>query len=202
MKDQQRVLSTGDTVALALFAIIGVGIAVTSIWMAALRIAELASGGEVQVLAEFIDAPAQATSGEETLALLVDRGVVTVSDLMPTGVVFGILGQIAFVLTIDGVVICLLALSRNLLRGTVFSRVNTGLVMGGGILGLVGAAASRFFDNILANTAIAQLTDGSFGTAVLTVEPFPYLLAAFALAIIGTVFVVGDRLRRETEGLV
>ncbi|WP_146008099.1 hypothetical protein [Microbacterium aurantiacum] len=202
MKVQQRVLSTGDIVALALFAIMGVGIAVTSVCMAVVRIVELTSGGPVQVLAEFIEAPAQATSGEETLAVLVDRGVVTVTGLMPTGVVFGILGQIAFALTITGVVVSLIALSRSLLRGVVFSRTNTALVMGGGILGLVGSAAARFFDNVLANTAIAQVTDDSFDTAVLTVEPFPFLLAAFALAIIGTVFVVGDRLRRETEGLV
>lgn len=202
MKVQQRVLSTGDIVALALFAIMGVGIAATSVCMAVVRIAELTSGGPVQVLAEFIEAPAQATSGEETLAVLVDRGVVTVTGLMPTGVVFGILGQIAFALTITGVVVSLIALSRSLLRGVVFSRTNTALVMGGGILGLVGSAAARFFDNVLANTAIAQVTDDSFDTAVLTVEPFPFLLASFALAIIGTVFVVGDRLRRETEGLV
>ena len=202
MNDQQRVLSTGDVVALALFAIIGAGIAVTSIWMAVLRIVELASGGEVQVLAEFIDTPAQATAGDETLPLLVDRGAVTVSDLMAMGVVPGILGQIAFAVTITAVVLCLLLLSRNLLRGVVFSRFNTGLVMAAGGIGLIGAAASRFFDNMLANAAIAQVTDGSFRTAVISVEPFPYLLAAFALSIIGTVFVVGDRLRRETEGLV
>ncbi|GAT74215.1 FOG: GGDEF domain [Microbacterium sp. HM58-2] len=202
MKDQQRVLSTGDTLALALFAIIGVGIAVTSAWMAALRIAELTSGGHVQVLAEFVDTAAQATAGEETLPVLLDRGVVTVDGLMPMGVASGVLGQITFAATVVGVVFCLLALSRNLLRGVVFGKVNTGLVMGGGIVGLIGAAASRFFDNMLANAAIAQVTDGSFDTAVLTVEPFPYLLAAFALSIIGTVFVVGDRLRRETEGLV
>ncbi|MEV4776015.1 hypothetical protein [Microbacterium sp. LWH12-1.2] len=202
MKNQQRVLSTGDTVALALFTILGIGIAVTSICMTIVRIAELSSGGSVQVLAEFIDVPAEATAGGETLPVLLDRAVVTVTDLMPTGVVFGVLGQITFALTIIGVVVCLIALSRNLLRGVVFSRVNTGLVMGGGILGLVGSAASRFCDNVLANAAISQVTDGAFDTAVMSVQPFPFLLAAFALAIIGTVFVVGDRLRRETEGLV
>lgn len=202
MKNQQRVLGTGDTLALALFVIIGVGIAVTSICMAVARIVELSSGGRVQVLASFIEAPAEATAGDETLPVLLDRAIVTVTDLMPTGVVFGILGQIAFALTITGVVVCLVALSRNILRGRVFSKANTRLIMGGGMLGLIGAAASRFFDNVLANTAIAQTTDGSFDTAVITVEPFPFVLAAFALAIIGTVFVVGDRLQRETEGLV
>lgn len=202
MKVQQRVLSTGDTVALALFAITGIGIAVASIWMAAARIGELSSGGRVQVLAEFIDAPAQATSGDETLPLLIDRGVVTVDGLMTMGVVPGILGQISFALTITGVVTCLIALSGNILRGRVFSTTNTRLVTGGGLLGLVGAAASHFFDNMLANAAIAQVTDGSFDTAVISVQPFPFILAAFALAIIGTVFVVGARLQRETEGLV
>lgn len=202
MKVQQRVLSTGDTVSLALFVITGAAIAVSSIWMAVVRIAGLVSGGRVQVVAEFIEAPAQATSGEETLPVLVDRGVVTVDGLMTMGVIPGVLGQIAFALTITGVVACLIALSRNILRGRVFGKINTRLVTGGGILGLVGAAASHFFDNMLANAAIAQVTDGSFDTAVISVQPFPFILAAFALAIIGTVFVVGDRLQRETEGLV
>ncbi|WP_067195006.1 hypothetical protein [Microbacterium sp. XT11] len=202
MNDQSRVLSGADVVSLALFALIGIGIAVTSICMAIVRSMELAAGGKVEVLAEFIDTPAEATNGSETLSILVDRGVVTVTDLMPTGVISGLLGQIAFALTTTGVVVCLILLSRNLLRGQVFSRYNTGLVMGGGILGLVGSAASHFFDNILANAAVAQATDTLFDTAVISVQPFPFLLAAFALAIIGTVFVVGDRLRRDTEGLV
>lgn len=202
MQTRQRVLSTGDTVALTFFAVIGVGIAVTAVGMAAVRIAELVAGGRVPVLAEFIDTPARATAGEETLPVVLDRGVVTVTDLMPTGVVAGVLGQIAFALSIVAVVACLLALSRNLLRGVVFSRMNTVLVMEGGIAGLVGTAASRFFDNILANAAIAQTTEGSFRTAVLSVQPFPFLLAAFALSIVGTVFVVGARLQKDTEGLV
>jgi len=97
---------------------------------------------------------------------------------------------------------CLTLLSRNILRGRVFGKANTRIVTIGGMIGLLGAAASRFFDNMLANAAMAQLTDGPTDTAVMSIEPFTFILAAFALSVIGTVFVVGARLQHETEGLV
>jgi hypothetical protein len=37
---------------------------------------------------------------------------------------------------------------------------------------------------------------------VFGVAPAPYVLAAFVIALVSTVFVVGERLQRETEGLV
>jgi len=136
------------------------------------------------------------------LPVAVDRASVTADSLGAMAVVPGIIGQVAFALTITGVVACLIMLSRNLLRGRVFGKANTRIVMAGGMIGLLGTAASRFFDNMLANATMAQLTDGDTQTAVLSVEPFTFVLAAFALSVIGTVFVVGARLQRETEGLV
>lgn len=202
MRSRERVLSTGDRVALALFIVLGAFIAITSISLAVVRITELASGSAIPVGVEFIDTPAVATADGESLPLLVGSGVITVSGLSAGGVVPGILGQAAFAVTVTGLVVALIVLSLRIMRGIVFDRVNTRLVMAASILGLVGAAAARFFDTVLANAAVAQTTDGSFDTAVLTVEPFPYLLGAFAAAIVGTVFVVGDRLQRDTEGLV
>lgn len=202
MSSQERTISKGDTVGMALFVIAGIAITAWTIWQTVMRIAELAAGRDVQVAVEFIDAPAQAQLPSETLAVRLDTASVTVDSLGAIGTVPGILGQIAFAVTITGVVACLVLLSRNILRGRVFSRGNTRIVMVGGMIGLLGSAASRFFDNMLGNAAMAQLTDGPTNTAVMTVEPFTFILAAFALSVIGTVFVVGARLQRETEGLV
>ena len=202
MRNTERTLSTGDRVALALFILVGAFIAITSVCLATVRIVELTSQATIPVSVEFIDAPAIATADEESFPVVLDAGVVTVTGLPATGVVPGVLGQIAFAVTAAGLVAALITLSLRILRGTVFDRTNTRLVMGAAILALVGAAAARFFDNMLAGAAMAQVTEGSFDTAVLTVEPFPYLLGAFAAAIVGTVFVVGDRLQRDTEGLV
>lgn len=198
----ERTLSRGDSVSLALFVIAGVAIAVWTVWNVAVRIAELVGGGPLQVLVEFVDTRADAKVGGTTLPVELDRAVISVEGLDAIGVVAGVLGQIAFGVTIVVVVACLIALSRNILRGRVFGKANTRLVAVGGIVGLVGAAASHFFDNMLANAAMAHTIDGPFDTAVITVEPFTFVLAAFALAVVGSVFVVGDRLQRETEGLV
>lgn len=198
----ERTLSRGDTVSLALFVIAGLAIAAWTVWNVAVRIVELVGGGPLDVLVEFIDTTADAQIGATTIPVELDRGAITVTGLDAVGVASGVLGQLAFGVTIVVVVACLIALSRNILRGRVFGKANTRLVAVGGIVGLVGAAASHFFDNMLANAAMAHTIDGPFDTAVITVEPFTFVLAAFALAVVGSVFVVGDRLQRETEGLV
>lgn len=202
METQERAISKGDAVAMALFVVAGIVIAGWTIWHTIDRIIELAVGRDVRVAVEFIDAPAQAQLPGGPLAVQLDRASVTVDSLGTMGAVPGILGQVAFAVTICGVVTCLILLSRNLLRGRVFGRANTRIVMIGGMIGLIGTAASRFFDNMLANATMAKLTDGPTDTAVMSIEPFAFVLAAFALSVIGTVFVVGQRLQRETEGLV
>lgn len=198
----ERALSRGDTVSLALFVIAGVAIAAWTIWNVGVRIAELVGGGPIDVLVQFLDTRVDARIGNTTLPVALDQGVIAVEGLGAMGVVPGVLGQIAFATTVIVIVACLIALSRNILRGRVFGKGNTRLAAIGGAVGLIGAAAAHFFDNMLANAAMAHAIDGPFDTAVISVEPFTFVLAAFALAVVGTVFVVGDRLQRETEGLV
>lgn len=202
MRDRERVLTTGDRVAMALFILIGAGIAVTSISIAVVRIAELVTAPSLSVDVALIDTPASVQADGETVSLLLGSGTVTVKGLPVRGVIAGVLGQLTFALTVSGLVACLIALAVRIMRGRVFGRVNTRLVMSAAILGLVGAPASRLFDGMLADTAMMHVTGGSLDNALFTVEPFPYLLAAFATAVVGTVFVVGDRLQRDTEGLV
>jgi len=199
---RDRAISRGDAVGMALFVVAGVAITVWTISHAVARIIELAVGHDVPVMVEFLDVPAEVRLGGGALPVAVDRASVTAESLGTMAIVPGIIGQVAFALTITGVVACLIMLSRNLMRGRVFGKANTRIVMAGGMIGLLGTAASRFFDNMLANATMAQLTDGDTQTAVLSVEPFTFVLAAFALSVIGTVFVVGSRLQRETEGLV
>jgi hypothetical protein len=71
-----------------------------------------------------------------------------------------------------------------------------------GIVGVLGFAAVPFLGNMGANAAFAQLSDRTFDNVVMSVDLFPYVLGAFVAALAATVFAVGDRLRREAEGLV
>jgi len=196
-------LTRGDRSALIGFCVAGLAIAAYFVVFSTLRIIELARGTDVPVLVEFVDAPVQIplTTGDSVAAGL-DRATLTASALPPIAAVPGIIGQVIQILTILAVIGCLILLARGILSGHVFSRRNTALVMTAGITGLVGFAAVQFFDNMLANATVAVVTDNGIDNAVITVEPFTFILAAFIIAVIGTAFVIGEKLQRETEGLV
>lgn len=201
---KQGTLSRGDAGALIGFCIAGVAIAAYITVFSIIRIIELVSGGRVPVLVEFVDQPVEAPlgAGGADITLELDRAIMTADRLPPIATVPGIVGQVIQILTIVVVIGCLMLLARGILAGTVFSRRNTGLVTTAGITGLLGFAAVQFFDNMLANAAVAAVTDNSVDNAVISIEPFTFVLAAFIIAVISTAFAIGDRLQRETEGLI
>ncbi|MFK3677917.1 hypothetical protein ACI2IP_09295 [Microbacterium sp. NPDC090218] len=201
---KQGTLSRGDTGALIAFCIAGVAIAAFITISSISRILTLLSGGTVPVMVEFVDQPVEAPlgAGGADITLELDRAAINAPSLPPIAVATGIIGQILQIVTIVVVIGCLLLLARSILAGTVFSRLNTRLVMVAGLTGMFGYAAVQFFDNMLANAAVASVTDNALDHAVISVEPFTFILAAFIISIIGTTFVIGDRLQRDTEGLV
>lgn len=200
-----RPISRGDRGALVGFCIAGALIAAYITVFSVIRIIELARGVDVPVLVEFISSKTSVDlplSTGTSIPVGVDSAVITAPELPAIAAVPGIIGQIAQILTIVIVIGCLILLARSVLTDRVFSRRNTALVATAGITGLVGFAAVRFFDNMLANATVARITDNGIDNAVMSVEPFTFILGAFILALIGTVFAVGDRLQRDTEGLV
>lgn len=201
---KQSTLSRGDTAALIAFCIAGAGIAAYITVFSLIRILTLISGGTVPVMVEFVDQPVEAPlgAGGADITLELDRAAINAPSLPAIAVTTGVIGQVLQVVTIVVVIGCLMLLARSILSGTVFSRRNTRLVMVAGLTGLFGYAAVQFFDNMLANAAVASVTDNAMDNAVISVEPFTFILAAFIISVIGTAFVIGDRLQRDTEGLV
>ena len=53
-----------------------------------------------------------------------------------------------------------------------------------------------------ANGAFARLSDRTFDNVVLAADLSQMFIVAFIAALAATTFTVGDRLRRDTEGLV
>lgn len=202
---KDRPISRGDRGALTGFCLAGILIAAYITVFSIIRIVELARGVDVPVLVEFIGSETPVDlplSSGDSIAVGLDSATITAPQLPAIAAVPGIIGQLAQILTIVVVIGCLILLARSVLTGRVFSRRNTALVSTAGITGLVGFAAVRFFDNMLANATIARITDNGVDNAVISVEPFTFILGAFAVALISTVFVIGDRLQRDTEGLV
>lgn len=201
---KQGTLSRGDAAALIAFCIAGVAIAAYITVFSIIRIVTLLSGTMIPVMAEFVDQPIEAPlgAGGANITLELDRAILTAPTLPGIAIGAGVIGQLAQIVAIIVVIGCLMLLARSILSGTVFSRRNTRLVMVAGIVGLLGFAAVRFFDNMLANAAVSAVTENAVDNAVISIEPFTFILAAFIISVIGTTFVIGDRLQRETEGLV
>ena len=200
----ERALSRPDAAALIGFMVSGAVIAVWVVVNAVRRVLEVVPNRDVPVTAVFDGTPAQAPLGPDGAAVTVELATARLiaPELPVASVIALVIEQVALVATVLVVVGALLWLTKNIVRGTIFSRTNTALVSTAGIVGLLGFCAVPFFANMGANGAFAWISDRTFDNAVMSVDLFPLLLLAFIAALASTVFTVGDRLQRETAGLV
>ncbi len=200
----RNVPSRGDRIGIAVFIGVGAVIAAVSVIAAAIRIVEVLGSRTVSVLGEFLGTPAQAPIGPggAMVEVLLDRAVLTTEELPIASLVALILQQVIVAASIVVGVTCLVLLSLSILRGVIFTRRTSRLVLIASIAALVGVAADPIFGNMAANGAFAAISDGEFNNVIMTLDAFPYVLGAFVVAIVGTVFSVGERLQRDTAGLV
>jgi len=201
---QRSIPSPSDRGAIIAFMILGAAIIVWTVVVAVRRIVEAVISPTVSVLGEFAGTPAQAPIGPggSLVEVELDRAVLSTAELPAASLDALVIGEIAVALSVTVVIVCLLLLSTSLLRGHIFSRRNTWLVGTAGVVGLMGAAASPFFSNMAANGAFAAISDREFENVIINLDLFPYLIACFIVAIIVMTFSIGERLQRETEGLV
>lgn len=201
---KDRTLSTPDAVSLGVFMVAGVAIAAWSIVAAVLRIIDVLPGRDVPVLAVFHDTPALAPIGPggADAAVILEQAWITASELPVASVWALVIQQIVQAGTITTVVACLLLLVRGILRGTVFSRRNTTLVTVAGLTALIGFALVPFFGNMGANGAFAAISEHTFDNVIMSSDLMPFIVIAFVAALGSTVFTVGDRLQRDTAGLI
>lgn len=98
---------------------------------------------------------------------------------------------------------CILRFCLNLMLGQAFTRRNTRLITATAIAILAGTALTAFCNNMGANGAFASLGDGA--VEPITTVTAEYWVAMFACVTLGAVavaFRAGERLQRETDGLV
>lgn len=202
--ERDRVLSRGDAAAMGFFMLLGGAFAVATVVASVVRIIEVLANDGVRVYAEFAGTTAVAPIGPDGAAVPVelDTAFLTVPSLPAASVGALVIEQIIIAATVMTVVLCLLLVVFRVLRGEMFSRVNTRLVTTAGIVGLVGVALAPFFGNMGANGAFARLSDRTFDNVVLAVDPVMLVGVAFLAAIGATTFTVGARLQRDTAGLV
>jgi len=200
-----RVLSRGDTASFWFFVVAGVAIAIWAVVRSIANIAAAVPNRDVRVAAPFLDTVAQAPLGPDGAPVPVELtgGVITAPSLPPASLGALFIAEGLFAAVVVTVVALLLLLTSDILRGRIFSRRNTGLVSAAGVVTLVGVAGVPFFQNMVANGAIAYLSDRTFDRGAVQLIDVPSLIGiAFVAGLAGTVFAVGDRLQRDTEGLV
>lgn len=200
-----RVLSRGDTAGFVLFLIGGVAIAVAAVVQAIADIARVLPNRDITLLAPFAATDAQAPLGPGGSAVTVqlDSASVTVASLQPASLAALVISHAVFAAAMVTVVTLLLVLCFGILRGRIFSRAHTALVTAAGLVAIAGMYFVPFFHNMAVNGALALVSAGTYDRAVVgTVDVFAIFAVAFVVALAGTVFAVGDRLQRDTEGLV
>lgn len=197
-------LSRSDAAALWFFIAAGVGIAAWVTFTAIQRIIEVLPNKNVEVLGWFADTEGTAPIGlnGSDLTIELDRAILTVPELQVASLWSLVIQQLVLIFSVIVVVGALIWLTRNFIAGRFFSRTNTVLVAVAGGAGLFGYVAVPFFGNMAANGAFAKLSDRSFDNVIMTMEPFTLLVLAFMVALVGTVFSIGERLQRDTEGLI
>jgi len=197
--------SLGDRVGIIVFVVAGVVIVAWSAFTTISRIAQVAAGEPVPAAARFIGVEAEAPIGPDgaLVPVQIDTAIVSASQLSTAGFGAAIIAPLISLATITAVVVCLILLARNSLRGRIFSRGNTHLVTAAGMTALVGFGVAPIFEGMVANDTIARLSERTFDDfAILTIEPLPFVLLAFAFGIVSTAYTIGARIQRETEGLV
>ena len=196
--------SRGDRWALIAFVAAGIALVVATVVFGVRQVLSLLGSGPITVPVTFGDFEAPLAYGEAdaSLAVAVDTGTITVTEPTAALVAPGILGVIVTVILTAAVVACLVGLSISLLRGTIFSKRNSRLVTTAGITVLIGAALQKVLEVMQSNAALHLATGGEYDSVAVFVAPGSYLIAAFAIAMFCTVFVVGERMQRDQEGLV
>ncbi|MEW1706627.1 hypothetical protein AB0230_05225 [Microbacterium sp. NPDC089190] len=204
-RSTSRTLSRGDTGSFLLFIVAGVAIALWAVIRSVGTIVAAAGNRDVRVPVDFLDTIAQAPIGPDGASVPVElTGAVVTAPSLPLASLWALfLAEGTFAAAVVTVVTLLLILCIGILRGGIFSRRHTRLVVAVGIVSLIAAFAVPFFQNMVANGALAWLSDRTYDRGLTQQIDLPILIViGFVAGLSSTVFAVGDRLRRDTEGLV
>lgn len=202
--DHYRVLSRGDMIASSVFFIAGAAFIVTSIVGAVSTAVGLLGDSAPRVFAQFSETPAEAPIGPDgsSVTVQLDSAYLLPGQLPIASVVALILEQVVIVAAVTTVVTTLLLVMWSILRGRVFGRRNTSLVGTAAVAAVVGVVLAPFFGNMGANGAFAAISQGDFSNVILSANLAQLFGITFLGALGTTVFMVGDRMQRDTEGLV
>ncbi len=183
-------------------AVVSLG-AVVTVASAIARIVEIASGAEVPVTAELSGQTAPLTLGPDgsEVDAVVETATVMLHD--PSGGVLAALyaQPVWWALTVTTGLVLAGALLVLLARGRAFAGRASRFVYVGALVLAVGWFGNVVLDAVVTGAAIDSISDGTSASWALEIDLVPFLGILF-LGALGGAFQVGERLHKETEGLV
>lgn len=136
------------------------------------------------------------------VAATVDSATLAVSD-MPVATHLAAIGAAAVPpLATIGVTVCVLLLCRRMLAGQFFSGTITRLITAASLL-IAGGWAAWFGCSVLAsNGVLALVADRALAEQITFQVSWTPILASMAVGALAAAFHAGEKLQRDTEGLV
>ncbi len=194
------VLSRYDRSALILAIVIGVGVVGYTLFDAVSRIVVILGNTAVPVTAAFDTTATLPVGDDQAIEVIASQVVVHASGMAAITVASLVLAEVVYAVAVAVTVVFACLVIRNIIRGEAFSSANVGLFGASTFVIGIGWVLTWLFSTMGANGALAALGAGGANT-MFAIEP----VMVFAIAALGglsTAFVVGNRLQRETEGLV
>ncbi|GAA1815567.1 hypothetical protein [Agromyces neolithicus] len=196
-------LNRSDTAGMYLTIVLGAIATAVTIWVAVTRLVEVLPGRDVPVLVPFIGETAQLPIGPNGAAVevSVDQAVVTVPQ-PAAATQFAIVAEpIVTGLAIIAGIALLGLLCWNLARGRAFTRQNSRIIWWGTAVITAGWLLGTLLTTMSVNGALSAVSDYGY-EGVTFATNFAPMFAILALAVVSSAFQIGERLQRDTEGLV
>lgn len=178
---------------------------VATLWDLVTRLADVLPNRDVPVDVEVAAStqPIAIKGVGDAVPAEIERFTVHVSDL-PAGTYIAVIGAaVVPAVAIVTVLVCLAWLLRNIGAGQFFSRRNTRLVTTAAFATVIGWVITAAMSTAAANGALARLsTDDRAGFEITMSISFLYLFAAMVAGCVAAAFHTGERMQRDSEGLV
>ncbi|MRG60154.1 hypothetical protein GE115_09770 [Agromyces sp. CFH 90414] len=196
-------LSAGDRVGMYLTVVLAaIGVAVTA-WAVGARLVEVLPGTDVPVLVPFVGEQATLPIGPDgaPVEVDVDRAVVTVPQ-PAAATQFALVAQPIVTGAATIAAIAMLALfAWNVARGRAFARANVRIVIAATFTLLAGWVFGSLFTTMGVNGALSAVSEYTYDGVLFSTD-WTAFWGILALGALGAAFQIGERLQRETEGLV
>ncbi|MGI9821912.1 hypothetical protein [Agromyces sp. Marseille-Q5079] len=196
-------LGRSDRVGLYVTIVLGlIGIAVAA-WTMLARLVEVLPGTDVPVRVPFVGETADLPIGPDGAPIEVAVDEATVIVPHPAAATqFAIVAEpIVYGLAIIAGITLLGLLCWNLARGRAFTRSTVRIIGWGGGTLAIGWVVGSLFTTMSVNGALSAISDYQYEGITFGTN-FGAMFGILAIAAIGAAFQVGERLQRDSEGLV